>query len=213
MIDCLRPEKMKNIIQPCLFFLVIPIFLMIAGCSKNETTDPITSPEIFPLKTGNHWVYRTTTNDTVTATHVNDVIKDTLCNGEPWFVLTYDNSVRTVCRNNTAGWWFQYQATPHSPETPSLYYRYPASVNEVYMTLDSTKVTVLSVSDIVTVPAGKFTCYRYHLIHYREGFECDEYLSPGTGLIWHVVYSPGSGITKVAEVTELMSFGNTQMMD
>jgi hypothetical protein len=190
-----------------LFTYLIPFLLIIAGCSKNETPyEPTASPEIFPLKTGNHWVFRTTTHDTLVTTHVNDVIKDTLVNGGTWFVLTYDNSIRTICRNNPAGWWYLYKATLQSQGTPWLYYRYPAAVNEVYMTPDSTRVTVVSVSDIVTVPAGKFTCYRYHMNHYLEGYTCDEYFSPGTGLILHVIYAPGTGFTKVAEVTELLSF-------
>jgi len=177
------------------------------GCKKTGTSyEPVKSPEIFPLSIAYHWDFITTTYDTVKITHVNDVIKDTLIDGEKWFVLTYDHSVRTICRNNSSGWWFLYQAGPQSPGTPSLYYRYPASVNEVYMTLDSTKVTVLSVNDIVTVPAGKFTCYRYHMIHYLEGYECDEYFSPGIGLVLHVIYAPGEGSTKVVEVTELENF-------
>jgi len=190
-----------------LFFLLFPALLVMAGCKKNETSyEPVKSPEIFPLSIGYHWNFTTTTSDKVKTTHVNDVINDTLIDGEKWFVLTYDHSIRTICRNNSSGWWFMYQSVLLSPVTPSLYYRYPASVNEVYMTLDSTKVTVLSVNDIVTVPAGKFTCYRYHMIHYREGYECDEYLSPGTGLVLHVIYAPGIGTTKVAEVTELENF-------
>jgi len=190
-----------------LIYLLIPLLFVNTGCNKKESSyEPLITPEIFPLNTGNHWVYRTTTYETVTATHVNDVVKDTLCNGEKWFVLTYDNSIRTICRNNAAGWWFMYQATPQSSFASQLYYHYPASVNEVYMTPDSTRVTVLSVSDIVSVPAGKFTCYRYHMIHYRENYICDEYLSPETGLILHVIYEQGQGTSKVAEVTELESF-------
>ncbi|MEI6173968.1 MAG: hypothetical protein WCR01_09460 [Bacteroidota bacterium] len=190
-----------------LLFLLIPALLVMAGCKKTGTSDePVKSPEIFPLSIGYHWDFTTTTSDKVKTTHVNDVINDTLIDGEKWFVLTYDHSVRTICRNNSSGWWFLYQSVPQSPVTPLLYYRYPVSGDEVYMTPDSTKVTVVSVNDIVTVPAGKFACYRYHMIHYREGYECDEYLSPGTGLVLHVIYAPGIGSTKVAEVTELEKF-------
>jgi hypothetical protein len=190
-----------------LLFALLPLLaLLFSGCCKhNNPYYPVTS-EIFPLETGNHWEFRITQQDSIITTHVNDVIKDTLCNGEPWYVLTYDNSVRTICRNNSSGWWFLYQGNPGSAVEPSLYYRYPASANETYMTLDSTKVTVISTSDVVTVPAGKFTCYRYHMVHYKENYECDEYLSPGTGLVWHVVFAPGTGTTKIAEVTELVSY-------
>jgi len=189
-----------------ILLLFSAVLIMVAGCCKKE--DPYTpvQPEIFPLKLGNHWLFKTTGSNSSVTIHVNDVTKDTTYNSEQWYILTYDTVIQTVCKNNSAGWWFLYYPDLISPPVPALYYHYPAAVNEQYMTADSSRVTVMSISDLVTVPAGKFTCYRYHMIHYREGYECDEYLAPGVGLVFHIVYAHGSGTSSIAEVTELQSY-------
>lgn len=180
------------------------LFLSVTtSCKKNNDTPPETV-EIFPLKVGNHWVFMTTKADSSKFSHVNDVSKDTLINSEQWFILTYDTLIRTICKNTSLGWWFLYESK--SSLTPDLYWKYPASVDEEYTTADSSLVRVVSINESVTVPAGTFICYHYHLIHYKEAYECEEYLAPGFGLIKHIVYVSGSGSSKIAEVTNLVSY-------
>lgn len=180
--------------------------LILAGCLKN---DPMPSPEpleIFPLSTGNQWHFRTTESNQQTTFHINEVAGDTLINGQRWFILTYDTTVKTTCRNTLAGWWFLYQPSPGAPVTQELYYRYPALVGERYMTGDSTLVTVTAIYEAITVPAGTFFCYHYHMVHNLENYECEEYFSPGVGFIKHVIYAPGSGSMRIASVTELIEY-------
>ena len=192
---------MKKLI---LISFLIPLVISVA-CSKNEDQAVPVTAEIFPLKVGNKWNYLVVRNDSIRSNHVNEVIKDTLCDGQSWYVLTYDTAVRTICKNTPDGWWFLYSKTPDLPGEPSLYYRYPARVNDQYLTADSTLVTVVSISEKVTVAAGTFTCYHYHMIHFREFYECDEFFAPGAGFIRHVVFESNSGISKVSEVTTLVS--------
>jgi len=184
--------------------LTIPLLLAYA-CHKENDSSPIPL-EIFPLKIGYHWVFRTTLADSTKFNHVNDVLKDTLINSEQWFILTYDTVIRTICRNTSQGWWYIFNGKSLSIGKPDLYWKYPTHVNDQYLTADSSLVTVVSINEIVTVPAGSFQCYHYHMIHYKESYECEEYLAPGFGLVKHTVYVPGSGNSKISEVTELLSY-------
>lgn len=186
------------------FILIVVACVSFIGCKKENQATPQTLT-IFPLKTGNTWSFQFVRNDSVKSNHVNEVIGDTLIGGQTWFILTYDTSVRTVCKNTTEGWWFMNYPAPTKPGTPALYYRYPAQVNDQYMTIDSSLVTVVSTSEKVTVAAGTFTCYHYHMIHYLESYECEEFFSPGTGLIKHVVYEPNTGTSSVKETATLIS--------
>jgi hypothetical protein len=43
------------------------------------------------------------------------------------------------------------------------------------------------------------------MVHYKEGYACDEYFSPGVGLIKHVIYTDTSATT-IIETTELDSY-------
>ncbi|MCK9205238.1 MAG: hypothetical protein M0P58_12505 [Bacteroidales bacterium] len=188
-----------------LYGLLILLLMIPTGCRKEEDTT-LLNVQIFPTRVGNHWQFLSARSDSVKTYHVNDVIKDTLYDAQQWFVLTYDTNVRTICRNTSLGWWFLYQTGPGLSAAPSLYYRYPATVGEQYLTSDSSLVTVVSIHEIITVAAGTFSCYHYHMVHYRENYECEEYFCPAIGFIKHIVYEPGSGIARVAEVTGLVSY-------
>lgn len=178
---------------------------LMPGCSDPEEIIPAPT-EIFPLLTGYLWSFETEGSDSVVRQHVNQVIGHTVINGISWYILTYDTLIRTYCRNTDEGWWYLAGEDPVGNGTPSLYYRYPAKPGDQYMTSDSSLVTVVSIDTPVTVKAGTFSCYHYHMVHYRESYECEEYFAPGTGFIKHVVYAPGSGVTQVAETTTLASF-------
>ncbi len=191
--------------RPQMLIPLLLLFLLIsAGCKKEEQAIPAT-PEIFPLKVGYKWNFLAVRNDSVRSNHVNEVTKDTIYDGQPWFILTYDTAIHTICKNQTGGWWFLYSAAAGAPGVPALYYKYPAQVNDQYFTIDSSLVKVVSINEKVTVAAGTFTCYHYHMIHYRESYECEEYFAPGTGFIKHVIYVTGSGTSSVFETTTLVS--------
>jgi hypothetical protein len=63
----------------------------------------------------------------------------------------------------------------------SLLFKYPATLNEVYLSYDSVKVKVISINENVTVPAGTFSCYHYQTN--ENGYLSDNYISPGVGMI------------------------------
>jgi hypothetical protein len=196
---------MKITLQICFLSFILSLMLS-AGCSKK--TDPPTPAikEIFPLKVGNTWTFKSVRSDSSQSFHVNEVIRDTLCDAQTWYILTYDTDIRTICKNTAEGWWFLYAENPLLPGTAALYYRYPATLNAQYMTADSSLVTVVGLNESVTVASGTFSCYHYHMIHYRENYECEEFFAPGTGFIKHIVYEPGTGIARVYETTTLVSF-------
>lgn len=191
---------------PIIVFSAILSLMLFAGCSKNQDPPKPLGKEIFPMKVGNTWTFKSVRSDSSQTYHVNEVIRDTVCGTQTWYILTYDTEIRTICKNTTEGWWFIYTENPLLPGTPALYYRYPAQLNTQYMTADSTLITVVSINENVTVASGTFICYHYHMIHYRENYECEEFFAPGTGFIKHIVYEPGSGISKVFETTTLISY-------
>lgn len=186
----------------CLLYLI-----WVSGCSKTDEVPAPSASEIFPLKTGNVWRFETVGSDSVVHPHVNLVTGDQVINGTRWYILTYDTIITTYCRNTAEGWWYLAGEDPVGQGTPSLYYRFPAKAGDQYMTSDSTLVKVVSTNARITVKAGTFSCYHYHMVHYLESYECEEYFAPGTGFIRHVTYAPGSGVTQVAETTTLVSFG------
>ncbi|MCK9422730.1 MAG: hypothetical protein M0Q38_09035 [Bacteroidales bacterium] len=184
---------------------VIFFLLLLISCRKEYSPTPFQT-QIFPLNVGNHWTFQTTIADSTHTIHVNDVLKDTLINQEQWFILTYDTVIRTVCRNTARGWWYIFEGKSPSVMKSDLFWKYPSTVNDQYLTADSSYVTIVSVNETVKVPAGIFNCYHYHMVHYKQGYECEEYLAPGYGLVKHTVYAPGTGTSKIAETTELVSY-------
>jgi hypothetical protein len=186
---------MKKII----YLLILMLLMLAFSCSKENPVQNNSTNEIFPLKIGNKWTFKTTSNSIV-STHINEVKADTLIQNEIWYILTYDTNIVTICRNKSDGWWFVAESNGSSV----INWKYPAKVNDEYMTYDSTLVKITSINEQITVPAGTFNCYHYYMIHYKEGYTCDEYLSPGVGLIKHVVYYDTTA-SLVNETTELFS--------
>lgn len=186
--------------------LILSLILIGFGsCKKSET--PITTVfQILPLKTGYSWHYRTTIHDTIVLNHDNEVEKDTTIAGnETWYILTYDQSTRMVCKNRGDGLWF-YIFNPVFPQgVESLYYRYPAYEDYRYQTVDGVVVTVASINFKVTVPAGTFHCYRYNTT-YPTGDLYSEYFAPGVGMILLEKYESSGGTNIIAERTELVSY-------
>lgn len=188
-----------------LAFVIALTIIVLGSCKKSET--PIANVfQILPLKIGYNWHYRTTINDTIVLNHDNLVEKDTtIGSNENWFILTYDQNTRMICKDRGDGLWF-FITNPTFPQgAESLYYRYPSTENYRYQTVDGVVVTVASISTKVTVSAGTFHCYRYNTT-YPSGEVYSEYFAPGVGMILLEKYDASKGSNNITERTELVSY-------
>lgn len=164
----------------------LPLALLILGCSNNnKSLNPSQDKQIWPLKVGNEWTYEDRLLDSAGRTvHVDTsvfaVIKDTLIQGERWYVFTY-NGVRdpegSLGTIRSDGLW------TNGP-SEGLVFKYPAAVNDTFMMGTDTSI-VESIHDTVTVPAGTFVCINYKWVGGSEPNRTHQYhyMSPGVGFI------------------------------
>lgn len=186
-------------------FVIVLTMIVLGSCKKSDT--PVANVfQILPLKTGYNWHYRTTINDTIILNHDNVVEKDTtIGSNENWFILTYDQNTRMICKNRVDGLWFFITNSTFPQGVESLYYRYPSTENYRYQTVDGVVVTVASLSTKVTVSAGTFHCYQYNTT-YPSGEVYSEYFAPGVGMILLEKYDTSGGSNIITERTELVSY-------
>ncbi len=185
--------------------MLIPLlFVVLLGCSKKSSTeDPVVVPDLFPLKTGNTWTYKTTRMDTVISSHFNKVIGDTIILGETWSRVSYDDALVSIMKNKSDGLWFM-NPTKSTSGIAILYYKYPVPAGTQYVTTDGVNVTVVSVNETVTVPMGTFSCYHYTMT-YPNSEVYQEYYCPGKGLVRMDKFAVNGGISVLKEKVELVS--------
>jgi hypothetical protein len=154
--------------------LFLGLLVLLSSCKKDSApTEPQSNAgEILPLKVGNQWIGRVTDLDSPGhPSHLDTMVvaKDTVIQNEKWFFLT---GWSLYVANRTDGLW----ALDNSQTW--LLWKFPAVEGESYRRLFDT-VTVVSTNAIVSVPAGTYRCYQYHV----EGSDYNEYLSPDVGPI------------------------------
>jgi hypothetical protein len=141
------------------------------GKSENEITDPegITSP-VYPLKVGNQWKFKEKfilSNDTVMdgSTIIQTIVGEKIMDGEKWFLLS-DNQLITARTDGIYSYYADIKAAV-------LKYKYPANTGEVYVsgddlfngerdTLIAYQMKVDSTNEVISVPGGLYTCYKYN---------------------------------------------------
>jgi len=125
---------------------------------------------------------------------------DTIVGSENWFkqYSGQDSSNYIFTKNKQDGFHYYHQ----NVGTDDLVYKYPAVVGDNYVAsyyIDS--ITVQNIDTNITVPAGQFSCYEYHIN--EMGFYIYlSYFSPGTGKIKTISYTNGT----VSNVSELISY-------
>lgn len=144
-----------------IFFASVLFSVIIFSCKKNEEPNPPASST--DPKTGSKWTYKATNYNeagTVTSTsNVNFTGTEITVNGNKWIALTEQISgvPLIALQKRTEGWW--YLPSPVSNLVSSLWFKYPATVNETYAYVYGT-CKVLNINTSVTVPAGTYNgCY------------------------------------------------------
>lgn len=192
---------MKNI-----FLLIISAFLfsVIQGCDKSATIvdPPVSTDVIFPLAVNNEWVYTKKYFDTTGAISSQSnttlsIVKDSVRLGEKIYV----NNQSVYFVNRTDGFWI-FDITGKS-DNQYLLLKYPCKLNETYNGAPTiyrngvpnvATVTVASLNESVTVPAGTFTCIKYVVESHdpatgKKDDRVINYCSPKTGLIIYERYN------------------------
>lgn len=145
---------MKNLLLSGLLALSL-----LPGCDPDD--DPPPPPAANEPRDGSQWVYKNTTYNEAGAvlTTANITLKATAVTigGTTWLNMVDQATLQPVIaiQKRAEGWWYISYPTP----TPSLWFKYPATVNETYAYVFGT-CKVLSITESVTVPAGNYTnCY------------------------------------------------------
>jgi len=173
--------------------LGLGILLVAPGCRDG------TGPEhVVPLAVGAAWVYRVTetdstgqvlrvTGDTLT------LLADTVMDGTVWYRATRTPTLwapigRGFIANRADGLWFvelDSDSVSLFGAAPHLYFRYPATVGDVYMpdpTVFRLPLRVMSVDEACEAPTVTLRCIRYDS---GSGVSHDAsyWVAPGVGLV------------------------------
>ncbi len=145
---------MKKTIWAILFSAIC-----LVSCKKNDDNAAVSSSN--DPKTGSRWVYTVKLYNeagTVTGTSTLTLVgTEITVLGSKWISMVDQATSAPVIalQKRTEGWW--YLPTPGTAS--SLWFKYPAVVNETYPYVYGT-CTVKDINASVTVPAGTFTgCY------------------------------------------------------
>lgn len=153
-------QTKRNTMKKLFFALLSFSTLLFASC-ENEN-EPTTNPSTTDPKAGSQWVFKYTTyNEAGTITGTTNLtytgVEVTIA-GTTWLNLVEQGSGQPIIamQKRTEGWWYiSYPTT-----TPSLWFKYPATVNETYPYVFGT-CTVKDINASVIVPAGTYTgCYK-----------------------------------------------------
>jgi len=184
--------------------IILLSFFFSTSCKKENSDSQSsggTSQTIIPLAQGNIWNYRRISFPQQDTSFFSIWISgDTIVGSENWFkqYSGQDSSNYIFTKNKQDGFHYYHQ----NVGTDDLVYKYPAVVGDNYVAsyyIDS--ITVQNIDTNITVPAGQFSCYEYHIN--EMGFYIYlSYFSPGTGKIKTISYTNGT----VSNVSELISY-------
>ena len=161
---------------------------------------------ILPLALGNTWNVKITDADSIPMTAYDSiyVVKDTTIQNEQWYQVL---SIHIMGRNqdyliNRSDGLHQFVKN-NSPQF-SLSLKSPAEKGDEFKTWDIPMI-VLSISDTVQVPAGKFICY-----HYGYGnspyYLAEYWYAPNIGLVKEEEYTLYQNVRNKLGTIELVSY-------
>ncbi len=175
---------MRSLILIIVFLLSTLSFF---GCKDHDTNPLVIADVIYPLTIGNTWIFKVLSYDTLGNQYELMpsqilITGDTVIQGQQCY-LGYETYF-----NRSDG---LYCFTGDSGSPFALLYKYPAKVGDSYSEGNRT-ITVVSVNDTITVPAGTFVCYHYEVLAPYADTE-ERYLAPKIGLVMVESYHPLSG--------------------
>lgn len=175
-----------------LFQIIFPVIILafLGSCCDGDDESPVgpsTPSEVIPLTLGNYWVSfaEIYLNDSLVWISEDDTIAvDTtiVWNNETWYGYTQDDET-SFLRNGEGGLWFLEISNQYPDGRPSLIFKHPASVGDQWaIDPQGDSLTVLSVTESVTTPAGNFdNCYLVENTSSQQDVPILLWYKPGVG--------------------------------
>lgn len=196
---------MKSTIKFLLF-----IILLNTSCNNNQLLEPqeIISEGIIPLKVGYKWIWEVTSynrdGDKIDShLYYNEVIKDTISNGENWFILMDNGNPPTYIGTNRNGVYYSFYLGQ-----PTITFNTVIEDTSLEST-NSNRSYLMSKNNLIQGPLGEFNCNLYQIfmnINENKFLEQNYYLEYNKGIIRTESYSYNmDGSSYIAVTTELVS--------
>jgi hypothetical protein len=189
-----------------LFFII----LLNASCSKDQLLEPqeIISEGVIPLKVGYKWTWEVTSYNEEgvkidSHLYYNEVIKDTIINGENWFILMENGNPPTYLGTNRNGVYYSFYLGQ-----PTITFNTVIEDTSVEST-NSNGSYLVSKNNLIQGPLGEFNCNLYQVfikINENKFLEANYYLEYNKGIIRTESFSLNmNGSSYIAVTTELVS--------
>ncbi|MEW5804990.1 MAG: hypothetical protein AB1847_23130 [bacterium] len=185
--------------------LLLSLFV---GCKEDESNpaggnNPPPSSQIYPLKSGNRWIFSSqrVNPDTVTVSLIT-------VNDRQVYHLLGEDDLNFFTGGSNSGLFYQandlwavYGGVEQLliPQTRSVG---TTSYPHVTDTLSTDTLSVVSTNDQIIVPAGTFQCYQYKLVWYQGANVYNYWIADGVGIV--KLYRQRSGGT--TNTYELVSY-------
>ncbi len=174
--------------------LVVMLSVAFLTCGDDNSTNPIDTSIVMPLKVGNCWemtsyTYSYLPTDTTINQQTLFISGMRIIDNEYWYevrsILNNDTgSAMNMCINREDGFWFMPLLGPDSYGAPYLMYKYPADQGDNYSSA-GLYIHVESTATVVDVPYGSKTCYKYVFSTGMIGGPTFiDYLAPGVGSVY-----------------------------
>ena len=175
---------MKNESISTVFLLSI---ILISSCAKDNTLEPrwIRTEGMIPLKVGFKWTWNVINyneNGSIQQSYpyITEVVKDTLINGEYWFILRENGSLSTSPMTNREGATYSYYAG-----RPTITFNTIIEDTSVSSS-NSNGSYLVSKNNKIQGPLGEFDCNLYRVfvnINEKKLLEANYYLEYNKGII------------------------------
>lgn len=146
------------------------LVLFNTNCKNNDSVNSSNdSSVIMDLKVGNQWAYEFKAFDSVgtvqfTDTLVYKIVRDTTINSIKWFFIGNDSYAIELLTNKSDGLWYMRISDDGIPgQSAVLIAKYPGSVNDSWLTTDSSTAKLIAKEVGVSIPLGNFSCYHYSI--------------------------------------------------
>lgn len=171
------------------------IIITLVGCNDNSNTHK----ELWPLKIGNQWIYKTMESDNLSEFEYDTltVTKDTIINQKKWFMVEHT-------KWSSISWILRYENDDliilGDENDEVVFMKYPDGLNNnTYLTIGGDSVKVIE-NVTVNIDNRKYNCFHYQGIREKsnesneldESDEFDYKFNPADGLYC----VPGIGVVK-----------------